>query len=123
MFARSNSKVVLTFLCLVVALGLATVSEANSLVHSPRDHVELNRMIKKRAPQSEGLIPIIIGAEGNPTGSVSTDTASATSAASASTTGTNSASATTGTATSGTASASSGTDSVSTGRMEVRIGS
>ena len=78
MFARKNSKVALTFLCLVVALGLATVSEANSLVHSPRDHASLNRMIKKRIPD-DSLLPIIpvIGAEGS-SASAGTDKASAT---------------------------------------------
>ncbi|PIL31737.1 hypothetical protein GSI_06441 [Ganoderma sinense ZZ0214-1] len=77
MFAR-NSKVALTFLCLVVALGLATVSEANSLVHSPRDHASLNRMIKKRIPE-DSIFPIIpvVGAEGT-SASAGTDKASAT---------------------------------------------
>ena len=81
MFARKNSKVALTFLCLVVALGLATVSEANSLVHTPRDHAQLNRMIKKRSP-AEPFLPIVqpaVGAEGDPTASASTDTAALTS--------------------------------------------
>ena len=82
MFARKNSKVALTFLCLVVALGLATVSEANSLVHTPRDHAQLNRMIKKRSP-AEPFLPIFqqpaVGAEGDPTASASTDTAALTS--------------------------------------------
>ncbi|TBU34700.1 hypothetical protein BD311DRAFT_650157 [Dichomitus squalens] len=113
MFAR-KSKVALTLFCLVVALGLATTSEANSLVHSPRDHADLNRMIKKRAPQID-IFPTgpIIGAEGTPTASASTDTASATSATSASTTSTGAASVTTGSSTSGTASATGATDSAS----------
>ncbi|KAI9068047.1 hypothetical protein FKP32DRAFT_1698303 [Trametes sanguinea] len=68
MFPRS-SKVALTFLCLVVALGLATVSEANSLVHPARDHAQLSRMIKKRVPVPEAtftpLFSQIIGAEGD----------------------------------------------------------
>ncbi len=86
MFARKNSKVALTFLCLVVALGLATVSEANSLVHSPRDHAQINRMIKKRNPAGDDLFSIFgggaapIGAEGTPTAVASTDSATSTSA-------------------------------------------
>ena len=64
MFARSNSKVVLTFLCLVVALGLATVSEANSLVHTPRDHASLGRMIKKRVPADDSLLGSLIPVAG-----------------------------------------------------------
>ncbi|KAI0801055.1 hypothetical protein C8Q74DRAFT_1364706 [Fomes fomentarius] len=91
MVARSNSKV-LTFFCLVVALGLATVSEANSLVHNSRDHVQLNRMIKKRAgdnlfsdffgsPNNGG----VVGAGADPTASLSSDTATSTSTSSTAT--------------------------------------
>ena len=78
MFAR-NSKVALTFFCLVVALGLATASEANSLLHSPRDHASLNRMIKKRTPDSPllSILQPAVGAEGT-SASVGTDKASAT---------------------------------------------
>ncbi|KAI0756794.1 hypothetical protein C8Q80DRAFT_1215628 [Daedaleopsis nitida] len=109
MFARSNSKVALTFLCLVVALGLATVSEANSLVQSPRDHAQLNRMIKKRAVEQRGLFDLppftpVNGAAGDPTGTPSTDTGAAT----GTTTGT---STSTGTST---ATGSTTTDSAST---------
>ncbi|KAI0361393.1 hypothetical protein OH77DRAFT_1417651 [Trametes cingulata] len=106
MFARS-SKVALTLLCLVVALGLATVSEANSLVHPARDHAGLSRMIKKRAADGFSLLPII-APEGDPTGSVGTDTASSTgtgSATSAASTG----------SLSGTSSAGTGTSLSSTG--------
>lgn len=88
MVARSNSKV-LTFFCLVVALGLATVSEANSLVHNSRDHVQLNRMIKKRAgdnvfsdlfgsPNNGG----VVGAGADPTATLSSGTAISTSTSS-----------------------------------------
>ncbi|OJT02740.1 hypothetical protein TRAPUB_6734 [Trametes pubescens] len=82
MFARS--KVALTFFCLVVALGLATVSEANSLVTPARGHAELSRMIKKRADSTFPLLPIIgAGADPN-TSTASTGASSATSASAAS---------------------------------------
>ncbi|KAI0375216.1 hypothetical protein BV20DRAFT_933717 [Pilatotrama ljubarskyi] len=119
MFARS-SKVALTLLCLVVALGLATVSEANSLVHPARDHAGLSRMIKKRSPDGLLLSPII-APEGDPTGSVGTDTASSTGTGSvtsaATSTGTSSAASSTGTSAASTstdtASAASSTGSLS----------
>ncbi|KAI0639623.1 hypothetical protein C8Q77DRAFT_1152588 [Trametes polyzona] len=94
MFARS--KAALTFLCLVVALDLATVSEANSLVHPARGHAELSRMIKKRVPQSHAfpLLPVI-GAAGDPdkASAASTDSVSATSTDSASASSTSASSA------------------------------
>ncbi|KAI0830526.1 hypothetical protein BC628DRAFT_1408008 [Trametes gibbosa] len=71
MFARS--KAALTFLCLVVALGLATTSEANTLVHPARDHAQLSRMIKQRVPRDTTPFLPIIGAEGDP-GKVSSST-------------------------------------------------
>ena len=78
MVARKHTAT-LTLFCLVVALGLATVTEANSLVHHPRDHVGLNRMIKKRSPDGvlASIIPIV-GAEGNQDTSTSATSASST---------------------------------------------
>ena len=107
MFARKN-KVALTLLCLVVALGLATVSEANSLVHTPRDHAQLNRMIKKRAGDDEpstrnpflDFFQPVAGAGADPTASVSkvSDPASSASASSESVTDSASSASATGSA-------------------------
>ncbi|KAI0673347.1 hypothetical protein C8Q78DRAFT_1076368 [Trametes maxima] len=116
MFARS-SKVALTFLCLVVALGLATVSEANSLVHPARDHNELSRMIRKRSPQLFPITPIV-GAEGDPAGNkVSTDTSATSTATSTGTTSAATSTATTSSssaATSNTSASVTSTSSVAT---------
>lgn len=82
MFARKNTKVTLTLFCLVVALGLATVSEANSLVHNSRDHVDLSRRMVKKPRLDDpfsALFPVN-GAEGA-SASVSTDTSTATTTA------------------------------------------
>ncbi|KAI8990479.1 hypothetical protein BD414DRAFT_521698 [Trametes punicea] len=118
MFPRS-SKVALTFLCLVVALGLATVSEANSLVHPARDHAQLSRMIKKRVPlPDDGLLfGPIIGAEGDPNGGANAGNSPVASTTTDAGISTSSAGASTGT-TSGTSAATSatttGTDSAAT---------
>ncbi|EIW64258.1 uncharacterized protein TRAVEDRAFT_41678 [Trametes versicolor FP-101664 SS1] len=109
MFARS--KVALTFFCLVVALGLATVSEANSLVTPARGHVELSRMIKKRADVSGFPLLPVFGAESDPTSTASTGSSTATSG---SATGTSSSATSSVTASSAASTSSSATSSSAT---------
>ncbi|KAH9944201.1 uncharacterized protein BXZ73DRAFT_87149 [Epithele typhae] len=123
MFARKNTKVALTFFCLVVALGLATVVEANSLVHPSRDHVDISRrMVKKRADGGAlaSIFNPVLGGEGphclplvqlNLTGSTGSTTTSGTDLMFIAPTQTTSGSSTT---TTGTSSATSLTSSSTT---------
>ncbi|KAI0778397.1 hypothetical protein BD413DRAFT_601164 [Trametes elegans] len=124
MFPRPR-KVALTLLCLAVALGLATVSEANSFVHPARDHVDLSRMIKKRSPQLLGIGKGVVGAEADPTSTLATSATTANTATSIATlpaTSTSSSTdATTSATTSSTAATSATTSSSSTSVGDVTV--
>ncbi|KZT02412.1 uncharacterized protein LAESUDRAFT_762759 [Laetiporus sulphureus 93-53] len=84
MFISKPRKVTLTLVCLAIALAFATVSEASDLTLQRRDHVDLRRMIKKRA-SSDPVLGLFTDGNGSGGSSTASDsnTAAATTASSA----------------------------------------